>query len=164
MPEVEFFTGYSSYDGYYVSDTEICKLVGLDTYKALYTISPDLYLALTDPMTAPRSIIYEVKTIISLHENITPKIIKKNLVIRCVNGPNKETDQIIAGLIHSSEPLKISRSSSITQICWVTWMFIMVVLIIFVFIFYVWPSLRDVRSYVNNKFGSPSDWLERSWL
>lgn len=162
--EVQFYPGYSTYKDNYISDRDLADLVGLDTYKALYSISPELYEDLTHPMTAEKHILCRVNTILSQHESITVESIKANLVIRYVEGESVDTTEIVAGLINSSEKMTIPRMSRSTQLFWIFCLFILVFLIVFVIIFYIWPSLLDFRTHLDVVYGNPKKWISTPWV
>jgi hypothetical protein len=160
---VQFFNGYTLYGDIDVTDRQICDLVGLDTYKSLFTLFPTLYSDFTYPMTPSSHRLQEVKNLLSVHEELLPSDLKKYLVIRHVDGPNSLNSQIVNGFVDSSEKMIIPQIRETTLALWILVVLFVTILIVYVIIFHVWPSLREYRIMWAQKYGSPVDWLETPW-
>lgn len=140
MEDIILEKGFSYYGDTRVSDIDLCNLVGLETYKALYTLFPDNWVEITHPMTANKHHLYKIGILLSLQDNITGTCLKKRLVIRFVDGPDQGSSYLIADLINSSECLGIPNMSPFTYAIWIVWMFLMMILTIIILYIYVWPD------------------------
>lgn len=134
--------GFSYHRGRRISDLELCNLVGLETYKALYELFPHLWIEVTYPMKACEDHLHKIKVILSLYDNISGKEIKKLLIIRYINGKCQGNCEIIAGLVGSSERMHLPDMHPVTNAVWIIWMFLMIVLIVIVVYYFVWPDLH----------------------
>jgi hypothetical protein len=164
MDTVILNKGHSSYNGVIVTDKQLADLVGLETYKALYQLDRDLYVKVTNPMLAKRFITSEVKALFSLHASIDSVTIKKNLVMRKVDGPSPETTHIVANLINSTPKMVLPKMTTWTMIIWYGYMLISTLLIVYLFIFFLWPNAINSRIYFTQKFGCPKKWIQTPWI
>jgi len=164
MSNVQHFVGHSIYKDQSVTDKDICDLVGLDTYKALYNLNPELYTDFTYPMEPSQHRMEEIRGLISLHDDLDGSTLRSYLVMRHIDGPNSENVKVVVGLVNSSEPMTIPGVCETTRSAWVLCVFIITLLVVFVIVFYIWPSLEGVRNRMSQTYGSPSKWLETPWL
>lgn len=90
----------STYNGVTVYESQIYDMVGMDTYGALYYLSPDLYFEINYPMPVKQYAIENVQAV-QVNSGYTYKEIKQALVQSYVTGEN---DPNILPLINSSPP------------------------------------------------------------
>lgn len=160
---VQFSYGYSEYKNKAVSDREISDLVGMDTYKALYTIFPDKYVDFTYPMKPTDYRLQEVNNIISLYDNLDGDTLKSYLVIYFFDWNKSPHSVVVKELINSSIPMLTPCVKDSTRAIWALIVLIITILIIYVIVFYVWPSLYSYRCTLYHAYGSPLEWLEKPW-
>ncbi len=164
METVKHFYGHSEYKNQVITDKEICDLVGLDTYKALYTLNPNLYTDFTHPMVPTQHQLEEIRSLLSLQADIDGNKLRSYLVMRYIDGPNCENASVVAGLVNSSPPMTVPGVCDLTRARWTLIVFIITLLVVFVIIFYVWPSLQSAFSEITETYGSPSKWLGTPWV
>jgi hypothetical protein len=143
MEEITLETGFSYYKDNKVSDIDICTLVGLQTYKALYVLFPEYWVAITYPMTASAHHLYRVKILLSLQDNITGDYLKKKLVMRFIDGPIGGASELIADLANSSESLQMPDMSPFSYTIWIIWMTLMMIFTVIILYIYVWPDYNS---------------------
>lgn len=150
MDKIVLERGFSYYKDIIVSDTDLCNLVGLETYKALYTLFPQHWIEITHPMNANEHHLYKIGVLLSLQDNITGACLKKRLVVRFVDGPDEGSSYLIADLINSSDSLSMPNMSPFTYAIWIIWMFLMMVLTVIVLYIYIWPDYNCYHRKCNN--------------
>jgi hypothetical protein len=125
----------SSYKGVTVYERQIYDLVGMDTYAALYYVSPSLYSSINYPMTVREYALENVQAVL-INSGYTPEQIKQALVETYVD---KEVDPSIQPLLNSSPPTDqwnspfmttawflLFLSLGILAVIWILYMFILV--------------------------------------
>ncbi len=161
---VEFFYGYSIYKSNTVSDRELCDFIGLDTYKALFTLHPELYIDFTYPMTPSKHKLSEIKNFLSLHSELNGQQLKSYFVIYFFEGENYKNKNHIIDLIDCNSPLLIPCVSDNVRALWILIVFIVTILVVYVLVFHIWPSFYEYRCAFTKTYGSPLEWLERPWI
>lgn len=156
MDDIVFKTGFSYYKRKCVSDRDICDLVGLETYKALYELFPTYWVDLTYPMTAQEDHLHRIQTLLVSQDGLTGKCLKKRLIIRHVDGPTQSASELVAGLVNSSPRMDSPNMSPLTYVLWILWMFVITVVTLLVIIFCIWPEIKEYASYKGNIIVVPS--------
>jgi hypothetical protein len=150
MDNIILEEGFSYYKEKRVSDLELCNLVGLETYKALYELFPNLWVSVTYPMEAQEDHKNKIKVLLSLQDKLSGECLKRRLIVRLVDGTNQSASELVAGLINSSEPLSEPIMTPTAWSLWILFIFIFTVLTVLVFWFYIWPDIRNF--YYNRKY------------
>lgn len=158
MDSVTLKHGYSSYEGTTVTDREISNLVGIETYKALKHLNPELYLNVTNPMTPEAYIVSEIYTIFSLNDKIDGETIKRNLVIRKIKGESDLTTPIVAGIIDKNAKIETPHMKTETTILWSFYIFFMLFLIIYLLIFHIWEEPWVQNFKISDFYGCKNNW------
>lgn len=117
-------------------DIKISKLVGLETYKALYQLYPDLYHYISDPLVPTKYFLNLVLSVVAtsgLTFNVAGTQIKNTLVSLVNDEPIEDKDStLVAPLLDSSYPIEYLKSTFWEDFIWITLTVIISFLVIFV--------------------------------
>jgi hypothetical protein len=124
-----------------VYDHDIVNIVGTDTYKALWTVFPNLYSRVYDDMIPSQSELDKVNAILSSEDDVDlGPIIRRELIdyIRAVrlkyersaSAISVKLPSISGVLIHSSPPLNHYPQNYITYATWAVIIITIIILVI----------------------------------
>lgn len=118
------------------TDIKISKLVGLETYKALYQLYPDLYNYISDPLVPTKYFLNLVLSVVAtsgLTFNVAGTQIK-NTLVNLVNDKTVETKDLslVTPLLDTSYPVEYMKSTFWEDFIWITFTVIISFLVIFI--------------------------------